>query len=152
MARRWIPVLLVALLGLAAPASAQNAPIFVRASDGTVYLIQDGQRHRLVLGEMGEEALIALPEGEAVTAEALRARWSGTAGSVAVPAGGVAAATSIPAQPTAGLRFDPFGPDRDCGDFASQEEAQAFYVAAGGPASDPHRLDRDHDGIACESD
>jgi len=144
MARRWIPVLLVALLGLAAPASAQNAPIFVRASDGTVYLIQDGQRHRLVLAEMGEEALVALPEGEAVTAEALRARWSGTAGNVTVPTGGVAAA--------AGLRFDPLGPDRDCGEFANQAEAQAFYVAAGGPARDPHRLDRDGDGIACESD
>lgn len=152
MARRWIPVLFVALLGLTTPASAQDAPTFVRASDGTVYLILDGQRHRLVLAEVGEAALVALPEGEALTAEALRARWSGTSGNVTVPTGGVAAATSVPAQPTAGLRFDPLGPDRDCGDFASQAEAQAFYVAAGGPASDPHRLDRDHDGIACESD
>ncbi|WP_024985216.1 thermonuclease family protein [Brevibacillus borstelensis] len=48
------------------------------------------------------------------------------------------------------LRYDPFGPDRDCGDFASQAEAQAFFEAAGGPASDPHRLDRDNDGLACE--
>ncbi|MBO8164197.1 MAG: thermonuclease family protein [Brevibacillus sp.] len=48
------------------------------------------------------------------------------------------------------LRYDPFGPDRDCGDFASHEEAQAFFEAAGGPGSDPHRLDRDKDGLACE--
>jgi micrococcal nuclease len=48
------------------------------------------------------------------------------------------------------LRYDPFGPDRDCGDFASQAEAQAFFEAAGGPARDPHRLDRDKDGLACE--
>ncbi len=41
--------------------------------------------------------------------------------------------------------------DRDCGDFASQAQAQAFFEAAGGPAVDPHRLDRDRDGIACES-
>ncbi len=38
--------------------------------------------------------------------------------------------------------------DRDCGDFATWEEAQAFYEAAG--PGDPHRLDGDMDGIACE--
>ena len=42
-------------------------------------------------------------------------------------------------------------PDKDCGDFASQAEAQAFYEATGGPASDPHRLDGNDDGVACES-
>ena len=52
--------------------------------------------------------------------------------------------------PSTGSRYDPFGPDRDCPDFETQEEAQEFYVAAGGPQSDPHRLDRDRDGIACE--
>ena len=55
------------------------------------------------------------------------------------------------APPAATLRYDPAGPDRDCGDFSSQAEAQAFFVAAGGPASDPHRLDRDGDGVVCES-
>lgn len=38
--------------------------------------------------------------------------------------------------------------DMDCGDFATQAEAQAFFVAAG--AGDPHQLDSDGDGIACE--
>ena len=47
------------------------------------------------------------------------------------------------------LAYDPDGPDRDCGDFSSQSEAQAFYEAAGG--GDPHRLDSDNDGVACES-
>jgi hypothetical protein len=46
--------------------------------------------------------------------------------------------------------FDPFGPDRNCTDFAFQHEAQAFYVAAGGPASDRHHLDADGNGRACE--
>ena len=41
--------------------------------------------------------------------------------------------------------------DRDCGDFGSQAEAQRFFIANGGPSSDPHKLDRDNDGIACES-
>jgi micrococcal nuclease len=49
------------------------------------------------------------------------------------------------------LPYDPNGPDRDCGDFATHAEAQAFFEAAGGPGSDPHRLDGDHDGVACET-
>jgi micrococcal nuclease len=48
-------------------------------------------------------------------------------------------------------QYDPFGPDRDCGDFRTHADAQAFFVAAGGPRSDRHRLDADHDGIACEA-
>jgi Excalibur calcium-binding domain len=41
--------------------------------------------------------------------------------------------------------------DRDCGDFGSQAEAQQFFESQGGPSSDPHDLDRERDGIACES-
>lgn len=41
--------------------------------------------------------------------------------------------------------------DRDCSDFSNQAEAQRFYEAQGGPQSDPHRLDGDNDGVACES-
>ena len=52
---------------------------------------------------------------------------------------------------TVSTRYDPDGPDRDCPDFATQAEAQAFFIAAGGPARDPHRLDGDNDGIACEN-
>lgn len=44
-----------------------------------------------------------------------------------------------------------FGQDRDCTDFSTHEEAQRFYEAQGGPASDPHNLDRDKDGVACET-
>lgn len=43
------------------------------------------------------------------------------------------------------------GADKDCADFSSQAAAQAFFTTNGGPAVDPHRLDRDKDGIACES-
>lgn len=39
--------------------------------------------------------------------------------------------------------------DMDCGDFATQAEAQAFFVNAG--PGDPHLLDGDGDGVACES-
>jgi hypothetical protein len=43
------------------------------------------------------------------------------------------------------------GGDRDCSDFGSHAEAQRFFIESGGPYADPHRLDRDHDGIAWES-
>jgi micrococcal nuclease len=60
-------------------------------------------------------------------------------------------ATSSPTTGGYGGPYDPNGVDRDCGDFATHAEAQAFFEAAGGPASDRHRLDGDNDGIACES-
>lgn len=40
--------------------------------------------------------------------------------------------------------------DRNCSDFSSSAEAQRFFLSAGGPFSDPHGLDRDGDGNACE--
>lgn len=49
------------------------------------------------------------------------------------------------------LRYDPRGADRNCGDFETQAEAQAFFEAAGGPDVDRHRLDGDGDGVACAS-
>ncbi len=38
--------------------------------------------------------------------------------------------------------------DRDCADFTTQTEAQAFYDEH--KPGDPHDLDRDGDGTACE--
>jgi hypothetical protein len=40
--------------------------------------------------------------------------------------------------------------DHDCPDFATQEDAQLFYIANGGSEDDPHDLDRDGDGMACD--
>jgi hypothetical protein len=48
------------------------------------------------------------------------------------------------AAPSAG-----FAQDRDCPSFSTQAEAQAFFNAQG--AGDPHTLDADNDGIACET-
>lgn len=45
---------------------------------------------------------------------------------------------------------DPSSSDRDCSDFATHEEAQQFYEQQGGPGQDPHGLDADGDGVACE--
>lgn len=41
--------------------------------------------------------------------------------------------------------------DKDCADFAYQEDAQEFFENQGGPIDDPHRLDGDRNGVACES-
>ena len=41
--------------------------------------------------------------------------------------------------------------DKDCGDFNTQKAAQDFFLNHGGPNSDPHNLDADSDGVACES-
>ncbi len=41
--------------------------------------------------------------------------------------------------------------DRDCSSFNTQREAQDFFEAnEGSSTNDPHNLDRDHDGKACE--
>lgn len=40
--------------------------------------------------------------------------------------------------------------DQDCDYFDTQEDAQLFYEANGGPVEDPHDLDRDNDGMACD--
>ena len=42
-------------------------------------------------------------------------------------------------------------PDLDCSDFSTQAAAQDYFLARGGPSSDPDRLDGDGDGIACET-
>jgi hypothetical protein len=42
--------------------------------------------------------------------------------------------------------------DKDCADFRSQAEAQAYFEANGGsPTNNVDNLDADHDGQACEA-
>jgi endonuclease YncB( thermonuclease family) len=41
--------------------------------------------------------------------------------------------------------------DKDCADFSTQAAAQDHFIARGGPAQDPDRLDADSDGIVCET-
>jgi hypothetical protein len=56
----------------------------------------------------------------------------------------VIAGVGITAQPVAAA-------DKDCSDFSSWRAAQNFFKKHGGPRYDPHRLDADDDGVACES-
>lgn len=51
----------------------------------------------------------------------------------------------------AGVRAGPVqAGDKDCADFKTWRQAQKFYKKKGGPRKDPHRLDADRDGVACE--
>ena len=52
-------------------------------------------------------------------------------------------AIGVAAQPASAFR------DRDCSDFKSHAQAQRFFEKHN-PRRDPHRLDADDDGIACE--
>lgn len=63
---------------------------------------------------------------------------------LAVPALALALTAAALAQPAAAVY------DRDCSDFKTQRQAQRFYEKHN-PSRDPHRLDADHDGIACEA-
>lgn len=59
---------------------------------------------------------------------------------------GISAAQPAVAAPAAtAARFH----DRDCADFSSQRQAQRFFERHN-PGRDPHGLDGDNDGIACE--
>ena len=60
-------------------------------------------------------------------------------------------ASSTPSATPTETEDDSEEPDRNCSDFDTWQEAQDFYEAAGGPDSDPHGLDGNGDGIACES-
>lgn len=57
--------------------------------------------------------------------------------------------TAIAAKPTVAPRQPPPKADYNCTDFKTHAQAQAFFKAHG--PGDPYGLDKDGDGIACES-
>lgn len=63
---------------------------------------------------------------------------------------GLRVASAQDAAPSPTPRVTASQPEPACYDFSSQEEAQEFYEDEGGPDQDPHGLDSDGDGIACE--
>lgn len=59
------------------------------------------------------------------------------------------APTSAPVQQSTPLSS---GGDKNCPDFATHADAQAYFNSKGGsPSNNVDGLDRDHDGIACET-
>jgi len=47
--------------------------------------------------------------------------------------------------------LDPVNVKKRCEDFFDQDDVQKYYIAQGGPESDPDDLDLDNDGQACEN-
>lgn len=65
-----------------------------------------------------------------------------------VPTTGLATpAGVVPSTPTPASGFLD---DRNCDDFATQDQAQAFFEEGGGPEQDLHDLDPDYNGRACD--
>ncbi|GAB4213883.1 MAG: hypothetical protein OHK0022_51600 [Roseiflexaceae bacterium] len=129
---------------------AVGARVYGTDTNGTVVISSDGKTYRMTTSRSSEPIAArrparapqqATPEPAVATPEP----------ATATPKPATATPKPAVAPPPVQLRYDPRGPDRDCGDFATNAEAQAFFVAAGGPARDPHRLDGDNDGRACES-
>lgn len=59
--------------------------------------------------------------------------------------------TSPPVVPVPRVIILPGVLDRDCADFATQADAQAFFLAHGGsPLRNVDNLDANHNGVACE--
>ncbi len=101
-------------------------------------------------GANGRTAGVPTPQGTepAATPTATKIPSLPTATPVAaVPTEMPAATATMQASTPTETAFE----DRNCSDFDSWSEAQGFYIAAGGPNEDPHRLDRNSDGVACES-
>lgn len=106
-----------------------GATIYGTDKYGTIIITTDGKTYQ-VLTEHGAEnmsvAATALPSPTSILTEATPSSWQ-----------------------LAGLQYDPMGRDRNCSAFTTHAQAQAFFIAAGGPEYDRHRLDGDNDGIAC---
>jgi hypothetical protein len=63
---------------------------------------------------------------------------------LAAPILTLALVIAVLAQPAAAIY------DRDCADFKTHKQAQRFFEKHN-PSRDPHRLDGDNDGKACEA-
>jgi hypothetical protein len=59
--------------------------------------------------------------------------------------------TVTPTPTTSLTHVLPVPDSKDCGSFFDQDDAQKYYIAKGGPKSDPDSLDLDKDGQACEN-
>lgn len=104
-------------------------------------------------GARGRYAARLLAAAHAARA-AGRGLWRACPGTVLDPERAVSTGRSGPATTAAGPRCDPnyaggcvppYPPDVDCADLRARGIAPVRVVGA-----DPHRLDADHDGIACE--
>ena len=115
-----------------------GAIIYGTDINGTVVIVSDGQTYEILPEHDGQFV---------VRAQTTVVQTPGApAPSCNCVCNCIPAEISVPVI-TATFRYDPFGPDRNCGDFATHDEAQAYFEAS----NHGHGLDGDGDGIACES-
>ncbi|WP_404378621.1 thermonuclease family protein [Caenispirillum salinarum] len=124
------------------------AVCYVGSSDINAWMVRSGLAlaYRKYSRDYVGEERIARRERRGLWAMAFDAPWDwrrGERSRFAIP--GASAGDAAASRGRGGSTAK----DRDCGDFRTQAEAQAFVRDAG--PGDPHRLDRDGDGRACES-
>jgi beta-lactamase superfamily II metal-dependent hydrolase len=100
-------------------------------------------------GSVGADIYRTDLSGTIVVSATVDGRYSVNTQPSAVPAWPPAALLEATPPQAQSLPDDPHGEDRNCGDFETQEQAQAFFEAA--RPGDPHGLDGDGNGVACES-
>ncbi|MBA3867693.1 MAG: MBL fold metallo-hydrolase [Anaerolineae bacterium] len=110
--------------------TAVGAAIYGTDKYGTITVTTDGKTYNVLTAHGAENVTVA---------------------ATALPSPTLDLTTTLSSWQLAGLPYDPMGRDRNCSAFSTHSEAQAFYIAAGGPEHDRHHLDGEHDGEACES-
>lgn len=125
---------------------------YVTLEDGTDYglqMIADGYAHEYTYNVPYErQTTYQQAEKDASTSE--RGLWAPTSCSGDTTDAAITP-TTTPAlsTPTTSAASHE---DKDCPDFATHAEAQAYFESMGGsPTNNVDRLDADHDGLACES-
>ena len=116
--------------GIISRLSAIGATIYGTDKYGTVIITTDGEMYKVLTAQVAETRNVS---------------------ATSLPSPTLSATTETATWQLAGLPYDPMGRDRNCSAFATHAQAQNFFIAAGGPEYDRHRLDGDNDGIACES-
>lgn len=120
--------------------------------------LPDGRMVNRLLAEQGYAQPLTIPPNvayaERFAAAARRARRAGRGlWGAACAGGGERRAPSSGGGGGGAARPAPVGgADRDCADFATQDEAQRYFESIGGsPRRNADGLDADRDGVACES-
>jgi endonuclease YncB( thermonuclease family) len=150
---------------------------YVTLEDGTDYglkMIADGYAHEYTY-EVPYQRQAAYKQAEQDASAAANGLWGTStcdgdttkaavspAPATTTPATTTPTATSPPVAPTAApaatptpstpTTSTPSHVDKNCPDFATHAEAQAYFDSMGGsPSNNVDNLDADHDGLACES-
>ncbi len=124
----------------------QPETIVISVGEGNTYGHPEPETLALYEGA-GAEVYRTDQSGTVVVTATADGRYTVNAEPSSAPA--VVPTEPLETNPEQSAPLDPSGEDKDCGDFSSQAEAQAFYEAAG--PGDPHGLDSEGDGVACES-